>query len=50
MATSQNTLRLPEWPHGVEEASTPRVSDFEVAFGINTLNQLSLKESTVLSK
>jgi hypothetical protein len=30
--TSQNTLQLPEWPHGVEEASTPRASDFEVAF------------------
>ena len=26
------TLRPPEWPHGVEEASTPRASDFEVAF------------------
>ena len=29
---SSNTLRPPEWPHGVEEASTPRASDFEVVF------------------
>ena len=32
MGTSPNTLRLPEWPRGVEEAPTPRASDFEVAF------------------
>ena len=34
MTTSPSTLRLPEWPHGavVEEALTPRASDFEVTF------------------
>ena len=32
MTTSPSTLQLPEWPHGVEEAPTPRASDFEVAF------------------
>ncbi|KAF9792755.1 regulator of Vps4 activity in the MVB pathway-domain-containing protein [Thelephora terrestris] len=30
--TSPNTLQLPEWPRVVEEAPTPRASDFEVAF------------------
>jgi len=32
--TSPSTLRLPEWPHGaaVEEAPTPRASDFEIPF------------------
>ena len=29
---SSSTLQLPEWPHGVEEAPTPRASHFEVAF------------------
>jgi len=29
MGTSPNTLQLPEWPRGVEEAPTPRASDFE---------------------
>ncbi|KAF9652839.1 hypothetical protein BDM02DRAFT_3265870 [Thelephora ganbajun] len=29
---SSSTLQLPEWPHGAEDASTPRASDFEVPF------------------
>ena len=32
IGTGPNTLQLPEWPHAVEEAPTPRASDFEVAF------------------
>jgi len=32
MTASPSTLRLPEWPHGVEEAPTPRASDFEIPF------------------
>ena len=34
MTASPSTLRLPEWPRGtaVEDAPTPRASDFEVAF------------------
>ena len=50
MTASPSTLRIPEWPHGaVEDAPTPRASDFEVAFPSSPRSPRSPRRSRKLS-